>query len=79
MAKLEPDASREYSRLLKECVQAHEKYESLLPKPVTVPAGARAKTIAFSETDLLLSQEADWQRLVAREALDRFRAIHGLT
>ena len=78
MAKLKPDAKREYSRLLKGCVQAHEKYESLLPKPVTVPAGARAKTIAFNEKDLLLLQDADWQRVVARDALDRFRATHGL-
>ncbi len=79
MAKLEPGARREYARLLNECVLAHERYESLLPKPVAARRGARSATATFSETDLQLAQEADWQRLLARDALDRFRATHGLT
>jgi hypothetical protein len=78
VAKLKPETSREHSRLLKACVEAHEKYESLLPKPLTVPAGGRAKIVAFSEKDLQFIQDADWQRLSARDALDRFRATHGL-
>lgn len=79
MAKLKPQASREYTRLLNECVQAHEKYESLLPKPVAAHASRKAATPAFSESDLQLVQDADWQRLMARDALDRFRATHRLT
>ncbi len=79
MAQLTPDVKREYSRLLDECVQAHERFESLLPKPVTAPTRRRAATPAFSEEDLHLVQEADRQRLLARDALDRFRAEHGLS
>ena len=78
MAKLKPDTNREYSRLLNACVQAHERYESLLPKPVTAHAAAKTATTTFTEYDLQLAQEADWQRLLARDALDRFRATHGL-
>ncbi len=78
MAKLKPDANREYSRLLDECVRAHERYESLLPKPVTVRAARTPTGSGFGEDDLQLIQEAARQRLLARGALDRFRAAHGL-
>ena len=79
MAKLKPEANKEYARLLNECVQAHEKYESLLPKPVAAHASGKAATSTFTEADLQLVQEADLQRMIARDALDRFRATHRLT
>ena len=79
MARLKSELNREYSRLLKECLQAHERYESFLPRPVTARAAGKTATTTFTEYDLQLAQEADWQRLLARDALDRFRATHGLT
>ena len=78
MAKLSAEAKREYTRLLKECVQAHERYESLLPRPVAAGSRKQAITAAFTEEDLQLIQDADWQRVLARDALDRFRAEHGV-
>ena len=76
MARLNQDADREHERLLREYHQAQEKYQSLLPHAIEAPASRRVATIAFSEQDLELAQEADRQRLMAREALDRFRATH---
>ena len=78
MAKLSAEAKREYARLLKECVKAHERYESLLPRPVVAGGRQKAITVAFTEEDLQLIQDADWQRVAARDALDRFRAEHGV-
>lgn len=79
MTKLSAGAKREYTRLLKECVQAHERYESLLPRPVVAGGQKQAATAAFTEADLKLIQDADWQRVAARDALDRFRAEHGVS
>jgi len=79
MARLQPDAHREHERLLDEYHQAQENYQSLLPHAAEAPASRRVATIAFSEKDLELAQEADRQRLMARDALDRFRATHGMS
>jgi hypothetical protein len=75
---LSPDESQEHARLLNEFVAAQEQYKSLLPR-VAVAAGARAKQApAPDATYMQMVQQADEVRLLAREALYRFRAGHGM-
>ncbi|MDO8614757.1 MAG: hypothetical protein Q7T33_03345 [Dehalococcoidia bacterium] len=74
---LNPDESQEHSRLLNDFVAAQERYKSLLPR-VAVAAGREQPASAPGEQFLLLAQEADRDRLLAREALYRFRESHGI-
>ena len=79
MAKFNQDAKREHARLRKEYQQAQERYRALVPHAAESGSPrAVAVAVAFSEKDLELVQQADLQRLMAREALDRFRATHGM-
>jgi len=77
IANFTKEDSAEHARLLNAFVQAQERYKSLLPRPVA--AGARDDAAAPpGEALLLLVQEADRERLLAREALYRFRSSHGI-
>lgn len=72
------EESQEHARLLNQFVQAQERYKSLLPRPVAVGAGQRSPSTAPDDKFLALVQEADRERLVARDALYRFRSQHGM-
>ena len=74
---LSPDESSEHSRLLNDFVAAQERYKSLLPR-VAVAAGREQPAAAPGEQFLLLVQEADRERILAREALYNFRETHGI-
>ena len=75
-AKLTPEQSREHARLLRDLLRAQERYTSLLPQVAAVGAGREPP--AFGEEELRQVEEADRERLLAREALHRFRAGHGM-
>ena len=76
---LNPQESQEHARLLNEFVQAQERYKSLLPRVVVLPGGQEPPRPVVTEDYLPLVQEADRERLLAREALYNFRAARGLT
>ncbi len=76
---LNPQESQEHARLLNEFVQAQERYKSLLPKAAVLAGGQAAPPPVPSEDYLLQVQEADRERLLAREALYNFRATRGLS
>ena len=75
-AKLTPEQRREHARLLRDLLRAQERYTSLLPQVAAVGAGG--EPAAFGEEELRQVEEADRERLLAREALHRFRAGHGM-
>jgi hypothetical protein len=76
IANLTAEDSAEHARLLNAFVQAQERYKSLLPRPVA--AGVAAGPAQSGEALLHQVQEADRDRLLAREALYRFRSSHGI-
>ncbi len=76
---LNPQESQEHARLLNEFVQAQERYKSLLPRVVVLAGGPEQPPAVPSEDYLLQVQEADGERLLARESLYSFRAAHGLS
>ena len=76
---LNPQESQEHARLLNEFVQAQERYKSLLPRVVVLAGGQAPPRPVPSEDYLLQVQEADRERLLARESLYNFRAAHGLS
>ena len=77
---LNPQESQEHARLLNEFVQAQERYKSLLPRVVVLAGGQETPPAPVPSEDYLLQvQEADRERLLAREALYNFRAARGLS
>ena len=74
---LTPQDSQEHARLLNEFVQAQERYKALLPRVVPVGAGGPPPAL-MTEEQLRLVQQADMERLLARESLYRFRDAHGI-
>ena len=76
---LNPQESQEHARLLNEFVQAQERYKSLLPRVVVLAGGQAPPAAVPGEGYLLQVQQADGERLLARESLYNFRAAHGLS
>jgi hypothetical protein len=76
---LNPQESQEHARLLNEFVQAQERYKSLLPRVAVLASGQAPPPAVPGEGYLLQVQQADGERLLARESLYNFRAAHGLS